>query len=696
MRSKGTRSVLSILKSTNNYLLIAITFFIIVVMLACAIILYQSHITVCELFNTKMETTGVSIARELALGEKAVAANLFENLVGSFRKVGSEVDLQLKDLSSNDMVSECKARITNAEISHVLSFSGDRVGIVQGEITSFKLSSIILFIFFIATFLFLILKFVKNKLIQNIRDQIVIPIELLCTQELIIQDNLPDEVKNIAKKLNILKDSISLSEKAKQDISNAEKVSNIATQVAHDIRSPLEVLKSINSELELLPSDTRRMVQLSITRIEEIAFNLLKNHKKSMTLLQARQPEELLSLIKGVILEKKIEFRNKSSIEIIELYNTDSYGLFSIVQRNNLKNIISNLVNNGIESIEDENGRIAIELKSIDDKNVITIEDSGSGIPDAIKDKIFTKGFTTKRSGNGIGLHNAKQDIEALGGTIRYESQLGLGTIFTITLPTSQTSPRFIDAIHSYNYDKIIILDDDPAFHEVWNKKLDNLESKIEHFHSVEELFSKYQSLHAKILLLSDFELMDKYYDGIDIILKLNHASHSVLVTARSEDNTVQERCLADGIKLLPKSLVNYIKVFKSASNSNQIREVERYEGRDVVFNNNLPTCSPVILIDDDHLVHINWARYCKKKSIPFYGYKSVNEFIVASIALDKTSRIYVDSSLGDGIVGEVESIKIFDLGFKNLYLATGFEMTSIQKPTWIKEIFSKSPENIF
>ena len=564
MKPLRTRSIISILKSTNDYLLLAISLFIIVLALAGTIILYQSHKTVCALFNTKMETTGLSIARELALGEKNVAANLFNSVVGSLRKVSSEVDLDLKD-GGEDVAYDCKARVINAKVSHELSFSGGRVGIIHGEIKSFNFNLLLSFIISIILFLFLMLKFIKNKLILNIRNQIVTPIELLCTQELTIHDDLPDEVKDISKKLNVLRDSISLSERAKQELSNAEKISNIASQVAHDIRSPLEVLKSINSELDLLPSDTKRMMQLCISRIEEIAFNLLNSHKQSMTTLQADLSEELLSLLIEVLLEKRIEFRNRTSVEINGIFDKNSYGLFSIIQRNTLKNIISNLINNGVEAFNSLPGNISISLECIDRNNIIKVFDNGSGISSEIKDKLFTKGFTSKNDGNGLGLYNAKQDIEAVGGTIGFESEMGSGTTFTITLPKAKAPPTFVDAIHVYKYDRIIILDDDPAFHEVWNKRLEGLDAKVEHTNSVKEMLSKYKTLHSKILLLSDFELMDKDSDGIDIILQLNHASHSVLVTARSEEKQIQDRCIKAGIKLLPKSLVNYVKVFVEA-----------------------------------------------------------------------------------------------------------------------------------
>ena len=101
------------------------------------------------------------------------------------------------------------------------------------------------------------------------------------------------------------------------------------------------------------------------------------------------------------------------------------------------------------------------------------------------------------------------------------------------------------------------------------------------------------------------------------------------------------------------------------------------------------------MLIDDDKLVHLNWKSHCKRSGLEFSGFMSVSEFLAASSTFDKASRIYIDSNLGDGVKGEIESEKIFALGFLNLYLATGYEKDSIQKPVWIKEIFSKSPENI-
>lgn len=65
----------------------------------------------------------------------------------------------------------------------------------------------------------------------------------------------------------------------------------------------------------------------------------------------------------------------------------------------------------------------------------ITIEDSGVGIPEDVKPKIFQPLFTTKSKGQGFGLAVVKRLVEVQGGTIGFESELGKGTRFIIQLP---------------------------------------------------------------------------------------------------------------------------------------------------------------------------------------------------------------------------------------------------------------------
>lgn len=73
---------------------------------------------------------------------------------------------------------------------------------------------------------------------------------------------------------------------------------------------------------------------------------------------------------------------------------------------------------------------------------ILTVVDTGAGIPDDVAKKMFTPFYTTKISGNGLGLAICKQVVEAHNGSIEFDSESGRGTIFTITLPMKGIDSR--------------------------------------------------------------------------------------------------------------------------------------------------------------------------------------------------------------------------------------------------------------
>ena len=100
------------------------------------------------------------------------------------------------------------------------------------------------------------------------------------------------------------------------------------------------------------------------------------------------------------------------------------------------------------------------------------------------------------------------------------------------------------------------------------------------------------------------------------------------------------------------------------------------------------------ILIDDDELIHMAWKLAAKKSATKLTCFYSVNEFLNCSSEFQKSVHIYVDSSLGEGISGEIESEKIKQAGFENIYLATGYakEDIDLTDKDWIKDIHNKRP----
>jgi signal transduction histidine kinase len=99
-----------------------------------------------------------------------------------------------------------------------------------------------------------------------------------------------------------------------------------------------------------------------------------------------------------------------------------------------VKRILFNLVNNAVQAMP-EGGTLTISANSSCDKVFLCVEDTGVGIPEDIKSKLFLPMVTTKSKGQGFGLAVVKRLVEALDGTVTFESHQGQGTKFTVRLP---------------------------------------------------------------------------------------------------------------------------------------------------------------------------------------------------------------------------------------------------------------------
>ncbi len=99
-----------------------------------------------------------------------------------------------------------------------------------------------------------------------------------------------------------------------------------------------------------------------------------------------------------------------------------------------INRIMVNLVNNAVQAMPN-GGKLVIKAYKEADDVVIDVTDTGTGVSEALKNKLFTPMFTTKARGQGFGLPVIKRMTEALSGTVSFESQEGKGTTFTVRLP---------------------------------------------------------------------------------------------------------------------------------------------------------------------------------------------------------------------------------------------------------------------
>jgi signal transduction histidine kinase len=143
------------------------------------------------------------------------------------------------------------------------------------------------------------------------------------------------------------------------------------------------------------------------------------------------QQNETLNVVS--VIELALEIFNEDFIS----FEAEDKEIITLMDRTQLIRIITNLVKNAIQAIPDEQLVKLVTVKVNKEAHFVLIQviDNGSGIDAQNIPRIFEPKFTTKTSGMGLGLGIIKNIIENYKGTITFESEIGTGTTFTVTLP---------------------------------------------------------------------------------------------------------------------------------------------------------------------------------------------------------------------------------------------------------------------
>jgi signal transduction histidine kinase len=110
--------------------------------------------------------------------------------------------------------------------------------------------------------------------------------------------------------------------------------------------------------------------------------------------------------------------------------------------RTQLNRLFTNLLQNAVEATAGrEDPVVEVEEILADSEVIVRVTDNGQGIPEDMRNKIFTPNFTTKTSGTGLGLAMSKGIVEQAKGRIWFDTQVGEGTSFFVALPLAVVDP---------------------------------------------------------------------------------------------------------------------------------------------------------------------------------------------------------------------------------------------------------------
>jgi two-component system, NtrC family, nitrogen regulation sensor histidine kinase NtrY len=214
----------------------------------------------------------------------------------------------------------------------------------------------------------------------------------------------------------------------------------MAKQVAHEIKNPLTPMRlTVQSfQRKFDPNDplvSQKLDDYSKTLINQIdTMSAVASAFSNFASLPAQQ-NETLNVVD--IVDLALDIFNEDYIE----FASDSPEIITKIDRTQLIRIITNLVKNAIQAIPEEQTEkhVLVLVRKEQNQAIITVKDNGKGIPEKDFSRIFEPKFTTKTSGMGLGLGIIKNIIENYNGTITFESKLGEGTKFMVTLPIINT-----------------------------------------------------------------------------------------------------------------------------------------------------------------------------------------------------------------------------------------------------------------
>ncbi|MFB9324762.1 nitrogen regulation protein NR(II) [Paenibacillus aurantiacus] len=207
-------------------------------------------------------------------------------------------------------------------------------------------------------------------------------------------------------------------------------VGQMAASITHEIRNPMAVIRGfIQLMRERSPENQRdyfRIVMDELDRANGIINDFLS---MAQTRLSERAPVSLHELV-AELLPLLMADANMRGLQV-ELELAGEMPLL-MLNAKEIKQLILNLCRNGMEAMEQQKGTLRIRTLVTAADIELQVADEGHGIPPDRLERLFEPFFTTKTQGTGLGLAMCLGIAERHGGTIRVESEPGVGTTFTV------------------------------------------------------------------------------------------------------------------------------------------------------------------------------------------------------------------------------------------------------------------------
>jgi PAS domain S-box-containing protein len=295
--------------------------------------------------------------------------------------------------------------------------------------------------------------FTKNKSVLLLEHKLIASDKKEVQVEL---NAFPFEIDNNKLIMIMIKDLThkKTSEKVEKELIQRAKTDKVKTEffanMSHELKTPLNVIYSSNQLLEAFYKGEKLedyndnikqhidLVKQNTYRLQRLINNIIDLTKMEGGFYKINLDNyNIISVVEDLFMAIE-EYANKKDINII--FDTESEEKIMAIDKNEIERIILNLLSNCFK-FTPNGGSIYVSIYDKENEVIISVKDSGMGIPkdklDAIFDEFEQADKTLSRNaeGSGIGLAIVKNLVELHNGTIDVVSEVGVGTEFIITLP---------------------------------------------------------------------------------------------------------------------------------------------------------------------------------------------------------------------------------------------------------------------
>lgn len=453
--------------------------------------------------------------------------------------------------------------------------------------------------------------------------------------------NLPfQELVGLTTKLVKRSDELNKTKHQLEEAKRKEQLSAVATQVAHDLRSPVLALTALSKEVDKLSKeDLVRSIETSARRIDQISRDILEKCEVR-PVSNFKGYTFIYPVMQAIVAETKLV--TPAITVSLDLSEHDQYLGLNIPEAD-FGRIFANLLSNATSAVTRKgHGEVHVSVRSSATMLEIIVRDSGQGMTDEVLKTVLEKGGTFNTpNGHGLGLSYVKSSIGQYQGGLRIESAWMKGTTVFLSFPLSSTPSWLVSDLSLSSNSKIVVVDDDISILDLWKQKLSD--SKI----SAELLTRPPEKLDADLLII-DQEIRGNAETGLQYIERNQIASKSVLSTGHYSDEIIQRDVGRIGSKLLPKFLLPQLELNFSTGAS----EVD------------------LVLIDDDIVTRQSWELVAKIRGKKIAVFESHEDFLRRQMHL--SIPIYIDDNLEKGVRGSRLVHELKKYGYRSVTLISG------------------------